>query len=78
MWMFRSELKRTDHEINPCTCAVACLPGILVVCPQAIAVHLSSVGPIGELGLLLAAESALGGSGARSDLISCTDSIHPA
>ena len=53
MQMFRSELKRTDHEINPCTCAIARLPGILVVCPQVAAVLVCGVDPVGCAGLFL-------------------------
>ena len=53
MRMFRSKLKGTDREINPRTCTVTCLPCELVVCPLAIAVHLCSVGPVGELELLM-------------------------
>ena len=53
MRLFRSELERTDHEINPCACAIARLPGILVVCPQAAAVLVCSVDPVGCAGLFL-------------------------
>ena len=53
MRMFRSELKRTDHEINPCTCAIARLSGILEVCPQIVWVCISRVDPASCSGLFL-------------------------
>ena len=51
--MIRAKLQRINHEMNPRTCTITRLPGILKVCPQCTAIHLCRVDPVGKLILLM-------------------------
>ena len=53
VWMIRAELQQIDREVNPRTCVVTRLPGILIVSPQGTAIHLCCVDPVGKLSLLM-------------------------